>query len=167
MGYQTLRGVERVGKNNHKNILKLYNKEVLQSKLESYVGSDIVVLTNPSFSRNGEVIKGNFRGGVLDKVEFYGTGNPNAHIWFKEGGFATGLGDVYDLMFSDWVKGNKLEKLKIFNFYGFVAGEIESSSVFDVDPFSAYVCLGQNRKGSSNKQILKSVELPKRGKVFR
>jgi hypothetical protein len=167
MGYKTLRELEGINGDNRKNILELCGKEVLQSRLEHYVGRDIVVLTNPSFLRNGEITKGNFRGDVLEDVEFYGTENSNAHIWFKKGGFATGLADVYDVMFPNWTKKDLSQKLKIFNFYGLVGGRMESSNVFHVDAFSAYASLRHDKKESSDKQILKSVGLPKKGKVLR
>ena len=167
MGYKTLRELEKVNGDNRKGILELCGKEVMQSRLEPYIGSDIVVLTNPSFSKDNEIMKGNFRGGVLRGVEFYNTDrNSGAHIWFKKGSFATGMGDVYDVMFPDWIRKDISDDLKIFNFYGFVNGKLEPSTVFDVDPFSAYVCLRQDKKESSDKQALKSVGLPKRGKVL-
>ncbi|MCD4771640.1 hypothetical protein K8R30_04480 [archaeon] len=167
MRYRTLRNVEGVDRGNHKSILELCDKEMLQSRFESYVGENIVVLTKPSFSKNDEIIKGNFRGGVLRGVEFYNTGrNSGAHIWFKKGSFATGMGDVYDVMFMDWVKRGRLDKLKFFNFYGFVDGKLEPSTAFHVDPFLAYVSLRHEKKGSSDKQTLKSVGLPERGKVL-
>ena len=78
---------------------------------------------------------GEFRGGTLNKLEFYSSKNNgfdfNGRIWFKGGGFATGLDDVYDVMIVDSYEEEQItpHDLKIFNFSAHAGEESEYSSV--------------------------------------
>jgi hypothetical protein len=166
MDYKTIRSLEGIEKSNHNGLVKLLNRKSFAMYFNSRKGKNIIILENPKISKDNEIIKGIFRGGTFKEIEIYNKeGGLDANIWFEGGNYATGLKEVYDIMFPETIKGESIE-LKIFNFFAGAADETEHSSVIHSDPFLAYKFLKDQDKIISAKQELFSVEPIKVGKVF-
>ncbi len=180
--YETVRSIASIEKDNLEKLVDVIKTRAeFRKLLKPYKGEKVVVLSNPSFSRDVDIIRGGFRGGHFKDIAFYkpncGVREKNiefdAHIWFEGGGFATGLSYVYDIMFVDSVDSGSekisnygIDDLKIFNFGASAALESESASVIHVDPFLAYIALKDSKKPKSGEQYLGSVEPLKTSVIF-
>jgi hypothetical protein len=168
MNYKTIRALERIKRSNHKKLMDILGRETCLDYLNEYKGKNIIILEDPKFSKTNEIIGGIFRGGVLEDFQTYERTDRaifSVNLWFEKGNFATGLENIYEIMFPNTTIKRK-EKLKIFNFFAGAAEEIEESSVIDSDPFLAYMHLRRSGKMICPKQELLSTEPLEAGKIF-
>ncbi len=146
--YKTLRSLQHIEQGNRKNLVSVINNpEKVKRILNRLVGEKVIVLSQAVSLKDGTLL-GEFRGGRLKDIEFYGNGKfSNANLWFNQEYFATRLNGVFDVMLSDsLVEGGKnpsFQDVRIFHFFDDAGDE---SKVLHVDPYLAYKALTDKDK---------------------